>query len=139
MKADIDVDSAELNKVKADMDVNNAKANKANADSGVDKAQSEKKQADEQVNAAQKKSDDAKRQVNDAEKDLRRAEREEGDAFDEAVEASTPQKRDSGIVDGYGRDFVLKVEENYAQDAAGSYFEKDWGKYVDYSKEKDDD
>ena len=139
MKADIDVDSAELNKAKADMDVNNAKANKANADSKVDNAQSKKKQADKQVNAAQKNSDDAKRQVNDAEKDLRRAEREEGDAFDEAVEASTPPKRDSGIVDGYGRDFVLKVEENYAQDAAGSYFEKDWGKYVDYSKEKDDD
>ena len=62
---------------------------------------------------------------------------EEGAAFDEAVEASQPPKRDKGIVDGYGRDFVLKVEENYASDAAGSYFEKDWGKYVDYSKEND--
>lgn len=154
MKADADVDSAEIGKAKADMDVNNAQANKAKADQDVNKAKGQKKEADANADKAQKEADKAQRDVeradrevertqselNDAQRQVTEAENAADDAFEAgrqaAIEAAT-EKPDSGIVAGVGRSVVMKVEGDYADELAGSYFEKDWGEYIDYTSKKD--
>lgn len=156
--ADQNVTNAQSRKVLADHEVNTAQANKADADSKVADAKKKKNEADANVRTKQNAAKDAQdevvradrevdrtqRQVNAAEQRLTSAQQAADETFEagrrDVVDATTnPPKKDKNIIDGYGRDLALKIEENYAQDAAGSYFEPDWGKYVDYSKEKDDD
>ena len=166
-KADIDVTSAEIGKAKADMDVSNAQANKAKADRDVATAKGQKKQADANANQAQKEVDQAnkdvkkaqneadkaqkevdradrqvektQRKVDDAQQQVHQAEQDAADALEAGrqAEIDADTKKCEGIVGGYGKGVVMKMEGDYAEDMTEGYFEKDWGKYIDYSKEND--